>query len=500
VPCILYLPSWDSADVDLEDWLGTQIANRFRLNRKVAARLVRDRRILPILDGLDEMDSQEENSRRSQAAVSRINDFIARTPGCKIIIACRSGVKYYENLTRKVSNANEVSVQNLKNPQIVDYIRMQCPDISALSAWQPVIDALEGGGSKASALSSELNSPWRLGAAVMFALRGGAPLSLLPTREEMASAGWRRKYSERVGGLLMEALISARIVIHSKNRTSAALATERLRIVAKLLTELERSKKGGAEIIFHEWWQVYGGRKVRRVQMLAMWTGMHIPFAIFGFISFAPVAGDKGWPFFLAFAVNYLAIQLYCYRLAATRESPIALHLTSLRTFRRALLACIGIIISGLFGWGWSVAYGPLYGIGFGAASATLLLLVTASTGLDPVDITRPMATLDSDRNFAAIIGIAIGACIMLYYVTLYGLEVALIFSSMCVFGAILSSSYTRYLVTAYLGAMHGLPFRFAHFLDLCHSAGILRISGAGYQFRHRELLDYLAGESSGLA
>jgi hypothetical protein len=147
-----------------------------------------------------------------------------------------------------------------------------------------------------------------------------------------------------------------------------------------------------------------------------------------------------------------------------------------------------------LFGWGWSFAYGPLYGVGFGAASAALMLLITASTGLDPVDTKRPMATLINDRNFAIIIGIAIGAYGMLYYVNLYGLELALVFSSMCVLGAILCSSYTRYLCAVYQGAKQGLPFRFARFLAFCHSAGLLRISGIGYQFRHRELFDYLSG------
>jgi hypothetical protein len=62
----------------------------------------------------------------------------------------------------------------------------------------------------------------------------------------------------------------------------------------------------------------------------------------------------------------------------------------------------------------------------------------------------------------------------------------------MCVIGAIVRSTYARYLAAAYLGKTRGLPLRFARFLDWCQSAGIMRISGAGYQFRHKELLDYL--------
>jgi hypothetical protein len=37
------------------------------------------------------------------------------------------------------------------------------------------------------------------------------------------------------------------------------------------------------------------------------------------------------------------------------------------------------------------------------------------------------------------------------------------------------------------------LPWRLAGFLDWCYKAGLIRIAGIGYQFRHRELQDYLA-------
>jgi hypothetical protein len=39
----------------------------------------------------------------------------------------------------------------------------------------------------------------------------------------------------------------------------------------------------------------------------------------------------------------------------------------------------------------------------------------------------------------------------------------------------------------------HWLPWRLGSFLDWCYQAGLIRIAGIGYQFRHRELQDYLA-------
>jgi hypothetical protein len=136
--------------------------------------------------------------------------------------------------------------------------------------------------------------------------------------------------------------------------------------------------------------------------------------------------------------------------------------------------------------------YGTGYGIGIGISWVSVITLVTASVGLGPIKATRPIAPLINGRNFAVVIGFAIGAYATLYYVTEYGLTLALTFGAMCVLGSLCSSSYIRYLIAACFGRIQGLPFRFAGFLAWCHSAGILRVSGLGYQFRHQELLDYL--------
>lgn len=37
------------------------------------------------------------------------------------------------------------------------------------------------------------------------------------------------------------------------------------------------------------------------------------------------------------------------------------------------------------------------------------------------------------------------------------------------------------------------VPFRLSRFLDWCHAAGLIRITGGVYQFRHREFQEWLA-------
>jgi hypothetical protein len=428
IACIFYLPSWDPTAHDLTDWLETQIADRFRLSRKIAARLVNDGWILPVLDGLDEMDSQEQNPRRSETAVSGINNYIARTPDSHIVIVCRSGARYYERLIRKVRDADEITVENLKPAQIIDYIQTQCLDEANASSWLPVFNALKSRNS--GLVRSVLDTPWRMTAAVAFALSGGDPTTLLPTSAEMAEPSRHAAYSDRVGKLLLDTFITTRVSIHK--RTSSVQSTiAQLRFIASLLMSTQSSGNAGKEIILHQWWKTLDKVKVPRTHGLAVWTVMHLPFAALGFLPLNIKGKSDPLLFFVLFA-NYFTIMLGSIMLAATRKGPIALRISSLRTPGRMLMAIPGLLLSAVTGVISGIAFGAFYGIGMGVASAASLTLVAASTGLDPSNATRPMATLINDRNFAIVMAIAVGAFATLYYVTLYGLTIAFTYAAMC--------------------------------------------------------------------
>jgi hypothetical protein len=489
VPCLFNLPSWDPARHDLTDWLETQIVDRFRLGRKIAARLVRDGWILPVLDGLDEMDPQEAVPRRSENAVSRINDYIARTPDSHIVVVCRSGSNYYERLARGVRDADEITVQNLKPRQIIDYIQTQCPNELSRHTWQPVFDALAGRNSRL--ILSVLDTPWRLTAAVTFALTGGDPATLLPAPAETTARNWHSDYSRRISQLLMETFVAARISIHSKSRRSIVLTVTQLRIVANLLMKMENAGDGGKEIILHQWWKAFGIGKIVGFQLFEVAVLLQLPFGLLSFLHLH-YRDEKDFSTTIAILVNFVTIVLFSSYYAAHRKGPVTLRIRSLRSPDRVRLATLGMVYSAIFGVLAAIAAGPFYGIGYGITNAAMFILITASYGLDPANATRPTATLVNDRNFAIIIGVAIGGYATLYYIPIYGLVIALMFASMCVLGSVLSSSYTRYLITVFFGGFRGLPLRFASFLSWCHSAGILRASGIGYQFRHQELLDYL--------
>ena len=56
LPVILRLSSWAEERPALEDWISDQLALTYDVSRKLSTQWVRDEHILPLLDGLDEMD------------------------------------------------------------------------------------------------------------------------------------------------------------------------------------------------------------------------------------------------------------------------------------------------------------------------------------------------------------------------------------------------------------------------------------------------------------
>lgn len=79
----------------------------------------------------------------------------------------------------------------------------------------------------------------------------------------------------------------------------------------------------------------------------------------------------------------------------------------------------------------------------------------------------------------------------------LEGLSIGTAVTAGAIFGMSMVASWSMPLSRRYLGLLLStrgrLPWRLGRFLHRCYGAGLLRISGVAYQFRHRELQDYLA-------
>ena len=96
--------------------------------------------------------------------------------------------------------------------------------------------------------------------------------------------------------------------------------------------------------------------------------------------------------------------------------------------------------------------------------------------------VVGPRDVVRADGRYGLVVGVvvAVGVAAVLWAVLGVGLTSA-------------ADAWTRYHISVVIAATRGSgPMRFGAFLDWALQAGLLRVSGVAYQFRHRQLQDWL--------
>ncbi|MFK3983116.1 NACHT domain-containing protein [Micromonospora sp. NPDC050397] len=489
VPVIFNLPTWPS-QLELQDWLAGNLAERFRLKQTVAARLVSDGYVLPILDSLDEVDSEARPSDKTATIVAAVNRYSATRVGARLILTCRSDSTIYHRVRKQIRGFDELRVHPLRYIDVRDYLESQCGEDNA-SEWKIVLDAAAD---STSPVRGVLGTPWRLAMSATYLRGGGSAEDFLPTRDERRS----RKamtipaaYLNRVEGLLYETFISARSRHHGKQPIRVTL---HLMQIAKLLEEgKRRSVAAPTELLLHEWWRLLDRRKVSLYQALLVFTLINLSFSAFRFFEFSE--NDKPESpviYALAFFSNFILLALLAGRAAGVRTSPLRVSLRSLRTSRGGVLVAASAAIAVLAGGTAYISTGPSYGISIGAAIALTGTIGATLAPWDHLTVESPLAILRKDFLASALFGVAIGGFVGIYTTELLGKPVGVALGLGYVFAAIASSIMAKYLIAVYISAGVGAPWRLARFLSWGCRAGLLRVSGVGYQFRHKGLQQYL--------
>ena len=136
VPVFLSLRSWSASDRSLEDWISGQMASDYAMSVDEVKRYVDGGRILPVLDGLDEIIPD-----RQRVAWFAINAMGRRD--IALIVTCRS--RDYAELVEKVgafNNSTLFDMQSVQPRDIVNYIRDNTTE-DQVKAWTPVIRELD---------------------------------------------------------------------------------------------------------------------------------------------------------------------------------------------------------------------------------------------------------------------------------------------------------------------------------------------------------------------
>jgi hypothetical protein len=550
VPVRFGLSTWPTDSQSLEEWLSRQLAIRYQLRPALAASLVAERLILPILDGLDEMDPEDDHYARAKAVLRSLDDgYLQGSRRAPVVVTCRaarySALQELPDTLGGLDQAQCAAIQPLTADQISAYLASRLRTGKERTAWDPVLRELarDPGG----ALSSMLDTPWRLTLAATVYSACGDPGTLLCVTGPDAPA--------RLSELLLGRFIESATALYPRVTRSGRLhprpyspgqVTRWLEVLAGYLTAQATAGRSGIDLSPQELWRL-AGRSARAAHIAySAVVGLFLVFMSIGVLetcTLDPVAwarairaivlGGQGEPY--GFRLNGIEIciadpLLFCSVFWSGWDScppPHRLMTRAIRTtrgmlsFARRFTEWLGLglatgLVEGLVaGYATNGQIGLDFGLDTGltvCVVAGFAAALTSCLNAPSTAAATPYGPLHQDLAFGVICGIGLGLAgtaadwtigwlteipsmptetsprFWLTTGLAYWLSVGLGFGL-----TLWSRARVRYILATGVFAVRGqLPLGLAEFLNWAYGAGLLRVSGTAFQFRHRELQDRL--------
>jgi len=136
VPVFLNLSTWTNKQQPLDEWLIGELNSKYRLPKKDGKKWLTDRRILPLLDGLDEVIAENR-----AACVENINQLVDDY-GLHGLVVC-SRVKDYTDLDVRLAFYRAIYLQPLTPEQVNEYLNQAGDKLADLRATLQSDDALQ---------------------------------------------------------------------------------------------------------------------------------------------------------------------------------------------------------------------------------------------------------------------------------------------------------------------------------------------------------------------
>ncbi|WP_344272383.1 NACHT domain-containing protein [Streptomyces hebeiensis] len=548
VPVRLSLSTFDPSRNELDDWLTDQLTRVYQLRPTEAAALVTARLILPVLDGLDEMDASETpgHGSRAAAALEAMNRYIHGTTKGQLVLTCRSAP--YAALERAdvwAEDAARIEIASIGPAAIEAFVTARARNPAR---WQPVLNTLRN--DPAGPLAQGLSTPWRLTMAlVVYDERDPGADGV---RNPADLLGPTLRTPEQIGDHLLNLFILAAA---PAGGTTAPYTQRQVRtwltVLARYLhanttgpRDVAGRRLSGTDLVLHELWPLTG-RRARIVHVLltvAVWAIADLSAALL-----------DGWD---VYAMN-VALMVAAALLLALPPWPVPSRLERATAATRAgRHQLVNGLVGGLF-WGGLVVMvdmgdvvgpvtGLVYGSVLGLAGGAMVGVGLAGVLSDAPDVRRSHGNASPRRMVRddLVTGFATGLVVGLGFVPYYWfalsplLSLGAVLIYMLLFGLgggrALALLYNRLFRCGYRGAFDALfrpwrafgpllrtgagpglgaagiryiafllctrrwwsgqplPWRLGRFLDWCCDAGLTRTAGIAYQFRHRELQDFL--------
>ena len=469
VPVLASLASWNPQDQDLHGWLAAQLTIDHPAlaypappgtggGTRVQALLAAGR-ILPILDGLDEIPDAVRGS-----TITRIND--ALQPGERLVVTCRT--KQYREAVRPPTVAEvtlraaaAVQLRSLDTNDVSRYLREDAGGPNAAARWAPVLTAL----GTQSPVGQALETPLMVGLArAVYNPRPGEQIGALRDPAELCSTTLADRAA--VESYLFDAFVPA--AYRRVGRWTAQQAEGWLVFLARHLEYAE----GGPDLA---WWRLRKGRQVGGSR-----TGVREVLEPARGVRFRLSRFAVGVRFCLVIGVAIGGIIEWTQR--------TELKLTSLPLIDALIVTVVvGLYIGGLLALTFGIAMGfdKVPGDLTGASSpravlardrhATLVMSLGAGVPFVVVGCSLAIWAGPGGGGFWIFVGLMGG--------TVSGLT-----------WTWLEMAWPGYvIVSGWLALLQRMPWPLMPFLEDAHQRGVLRQAGAVYQFRHIELQHRLA-------
>ncbi|RFS84889.1 NACHT domain-containing protein [Actinomadura spongiicola] len=152
VPVLFQMSSWRPHTMPLEAWMEKRLLEDHPLlgDQEMARRLVQGRRVLPVLDGLDEITAESFRD-----VIMKLDQALDR--GTPFVLTCRA--KQYEDAAvefgQRLTRAPVIEIEPVQGDDAIRYLEGAVGDDER---WRPVLDHLraEPGGTLAEALTTPL--------------------------------------------------------------------------------------------------------------------------------------------------------------------------------------------------------------------------------------------------------------------------------------------------------------------------------------------------------
>jgi hypothetical protein len=499
----------------LEEWLANQLERNYGLPKRLAKDLVISDWILPVFDGVDEMDPVGAPPHHAQALIAALNQPTA--DGVRaVVLTCRSD--RYRDLASAASpyvgdrsvlqDSTAVEVAQLSASAVRAFLLRRFPDPDGSDdgdpRWQPVLNRLAANRPD-DPLVAVLCSPLRLFLAVTAFRR--------PTAEPGRLTSFRSatELDDQLFAQFVPAVTEIRPVTRTDRYRSESVSRWLSTLAWHLNTE-ERANLSGTDLQLEQLWPIAGDR-----------TPRYVPAAIFTVAAAAPLyllwmrhLVSVGFPrdAFIGLSV-ILSVCLVVMIAVNTTRRKTSLHRLDVRQLatppgRRAFASWLaGGFLIGL-------AYGVAVGLAGGFAGGTVVglsagltfglvggLIFGLALGVSFGLATRPEAIrvpsqLVRQGIANTIARSAVGLAVALPLALAANLTMGLVFGLLFGLAAISTAPWPRYGVACLLLARRrDTPFRIARFLDWAYAAGFLRLAGTAVQFRHREFQTWLTTQTA---